>query len=687
MRIRADSGPCFFSFVICTTRMGNSQSQNSSAIPASRRYAKPKSTTNSPRRSSSLRSSNRPQSPASKQQPPPPSAARPARPIRVHHSLRQKKKSLELPDLAPSSPAQTIPITSPSRLQPPLSSSPTSISASEIVEHGSNKLGDNLNPGNGYQPIVVRSSIPFPLNLQKIEAQASATPPALPSWTSLSGFSDNNRINPRASEGEAIYLVKITWRGGGDQVFLVRAGDDDWNGRQNMDRELPASAADEEGAGGGDLAPVFATIISLPRGTHHLRFLVDGQQRVADDLPTAVDDNGSLANYVAVGLGDIDPESASDSSSGSHPELAELAFEGDVETAETTPRPTEVTSFTQIQGYPRVESHSSFWNDNNSEPPSLSSSPTGTGVIAPMTPLTNVANSTTKAKSKTKTMPYERKWTREIPLELLEAATEEETYLAYQNEVENAHASGHRHVTGFVPLPNIPPAPRLPRHLEKLILNSPALPSTPKGPGSPASSSATSRVNSPKSPNSSLNGQQITRPSSRGHGGGSGSGNYAALGPGGLIGERTIRTPERERHSPSREGRRREREWKSMAMAMDEGTAQEDEREKEGEKEKQSDEKPGTDRPLPVTTASGTNVLQVTQGRPKSPTLPSMPETRPSFPDFLTIADDTSVLPVPSHVVLHHLCTSAIKNGMLAVGGTVRYRKKFVTTIYYKPAS
>jgi hypothetical protein len=43
------------------------------------------------------------------------------------------------------------------------------------------------------------------------------------------------------------------------------------------------------------------------------------------------------------------------------------------------------------------------------------------------------------------------------------------------------------------------------------------------------------------------------------------------------------------------------------------------------------------------------------------------------------------VLPVPSHVVLHHLSTSAIRNGVLAVGNTTRYKKKYLTTIYYKP--
>ena len=42
------------------------------------------------------------------------------------------------------------------------------------------------------------------------------------------------------------------------------------------------------------------------------------------------------------------------------------------------------------------------------------------------------------------------------------------------------------------------------------------------------------------------------------------------------------------------------------------------------------------------------------------------------------VADDASVLPVPNHVVLHHLSTSAIRNGVLAVANTTRYRKKVV---------
>lgn len=38
--------------------------------------------------------------------------------------------------------------------------------------------------------------------------------------------------------------------------------------------------------------------------------------------------------------------------------------------------------------------------------------------------------------------------------------------------------------------------------------------------------------------------------------------------------------------------------------------------------------------------------------------------------------DDASVLGIPNHVVLNHLATSSIKQQVLAVSATTRYRKK-----------
>lgn len=45
----------------------------------------------------------------------------------------------------------------------------------------------------------------------------------------------------------------------------------------------------------------FAVQLNLPRGTHRFKFVVDGEVRVSDYLPTATDGGGNLMNYLEVG--------------------------------------------------------------------------------------------------------------------------------------------------------------------------------------------------------------------------------------------------------------------------------------------------------------------------------------------------------------------------------------------------
>ncbi|RYO93548.1 hypothetical protein DL766_003920 [Monosporascus sp. MC13-8B] len=73
----------------------------------------------------------------------------------------------------------------------------------------------------------------------------------------------------------------------------------------------------------------------------------------------------------------------------------------------------------------------------------------------------------------------------------------------------------------------------------------------------------------------------------------------------------------------------------------------------------------------------------------KLPNPPSLPGflTKPILNNTTLIKDDNSVLNMPNHTVLNHLGTSSIKNNVLAVSATTRYRNKYVTTIIYKPTS
>ncbi|KAI1840272.1 hypothetical protein JX265_013610 [Neoarthrinium moseri] len=73
----------------------------------------------------------------------------------------------------------------------------------------------------------------------------------------------------------------------------------------------------------------------------------------------------------------------------------------------------------------------------------------------------------------------------------------------------------------------------------------------------------------------------------------------------------------------------------------------------------------------------------------KLPTPPSLPGflSKPIMNNTTLMKDDNSVLNMPNHTILNHLATSSIKNNVLAVSATTRYKNKYVTTIVYKPTS
>ncbi|KAJ3557573.1 hypothetical protein NP233_g11705 [Leucocoprinus birnbaumii] len=453
-----------------------------------------------------------------------------------------------------------------------------------------------------------------------------------------------------------------------------------------------------------------ATIHLLP-GTHHVRFLVDDQWRVSDELPTAVDDSGSLANYVNVQPG-TPPSTASPL-----PPITPSPTPAAPPPAPTPARP-------PIPGQ-------SFWSTNSSvddEEPNK-----------PSTHSLHVQISSAK-------------WTSVLPEALIEAAREEELYLqASAGHYDSQSRSTH--VSGFVPAPNIPPATGMPRHLDKLILNTKM---TVPGSGS-------------------NNGN---------NGGGSGQGSPSRIGSGQGGGRENRdrdrdRDRERERDRTRREGRERKRESRreekrereqrkerereqqlrqqeqqalsstvvpnpSLANfppapppsedgsgagldekpehspvrggvdVADDTPSATGEGETEGTRQEQSGNTtaittPNSTTPEGATTTSTTTTttpnptaiattalrpsVSVTAPQTATPTKPSSSSApaptmagsgRISGSRAITLdmeslpalTDDNSVLPVPSHVVLQHLCTSAIRNGVLAVATTTRYRKK-----------
>lgn len=52
---------------------------------------------------------------------------------------------------------------------------------------------------------------------------------------------------------------------------------------------------------------------------------------------------------------------------------------------------------------------------------------------------------------------------------------------------------------------------------------------------------------------------------------------------------------------------------------------------------------------------------------------------------LLYLQCEPTLLPEPNHVMLNHLYALSIKDGVMVLSATHRYRKKYVTTLLYKP--
>lgn len=67
------------------------------------------------------------------------------------------------------------------------------------------------------------------------------------------------------------------------------------------------------------------------------------------------------------------------------------------------------------------------------------------------------------------------------------------------------------------------------------------------------------------------------------------------------------------------------------------------------------------------------------------PTLPPHLLNKVLLNQDVDLTCEPSLLPEPQHVMLNHMYALSIKEGVMALSATHRYKKKFVTTLLYKP--
>jgi hypothetical protein len=234
--------------------MGNTASTSSSTTSTSNRPS-----TISPRTSDRLKSLS-------------PSPGNP------HPSLRTKKRSLELPDLAslsitntrgrqnstpPKSASIPIPIGPPQpsaipgeagRHRPP----PSFASSTDVLLAEASTHIPFPPPSNARYRNRQRSQTQAQQRIQELYNQShvaptppSSTPKFIPETVNSSLPFGFNKTVPSSDSADITIIeetiapdlvpVKISWHGGGKSVFLARAGDDDWKARRPMEREYVPS--------------------------------------------------------------------------------------------------------------------------------------------------------------------------------------------------------------------------------------------------------------------------------------------------------------------------------------------------------------------------------------------------------------------------------------------------------------
>ncbi|CAK5270630.1 unnamed protein product [Mycena citricolor] len=256
-------------------------------------------------------------------------------------------------------------------------------------------------------------------------------------------------IDEIVGDPRALTPVTIPWRGPGTDVYLIRAGDEDWSHPTRMTRESP----DEP----------FTTTVYLSPGTHHFRFIVDGNTLVApsSDITNAVDDQGFIANYVAIVtppvIGANVPPAELRAVTASTTSVIPQSSRVDPPATSPTVSPTTSPKTRRARmGLPQAPGES-FWT-RSSDTDSTEN-------------LQDRANVTTNGHELGQSKKRGIVWSSEIPAALLAAERQETAWYHAQEEYYNG---GHPVVlNGFESL-NIPELSVLPQHLISLILNRPS---------------------------------------------------------------------------------------------------------------------------------------------------------------------------------------------------------------------
>ncbi|KAF2142950.1 carbohydrate-binding module family 48 protein [Aplosporella prunicola CBS 121167] len=141
-------------------------------------------------------------------------------------------------------------------------------------------------------PIISPADLTSPLSPEDVDVVLPRRTSVLSNTTADEDDVGDESLDADAGLRPAVPTV-IEWLGPGEKVYVTGtfAG---WNRKYRLHKDGPSMHKD-----------AFSATINLQPGTHHLKFLVDGEMQLSPMLPTAVDFTNILVNYLEVSPDDL----------------------------------------------------------------------------------------------------------------------------------------------------------------------------------------------------------------------------------------------------------------------------------------------------------------------------------------------------------------------------------------------
>ncbi|CAF9911673.1 MAG: hypothetical protein HETSPECPRED_000413 [Heterodermia speciosa] len=145
-------------------------------------------------------------------------------------------------------------------------------------------------------PILTPGGISSELHDDDMEVELPRQLSALSSTTvDEDEYDDELPQYPEASQRTV--PTTVWWKKPGDKVYVTGTFTS-WSRKYRMNRDPQTN--------------YLSTVLQLPPGTHHVKFIVDGDMQLSNELPTAVDYTNILVNYIEVSADDLPRESGKD---------------------------------------------------------------------------------------------------------------------------------------------------------------------------------------------------------------------------------------------------------------------------------------------------------------------------------------------------------------------------------------